>query len=426
MEALVVLIAEIIFIPAITLAGTILEIAATVFAAVLELLFGFIEFRIYKNTQERQTPPVATKPSKVAHKTLRYLRNTTGVIAIVMVSGLILVNYVFLGDVMKWAVGKIEQRSGIAVSYKSFEGDMFKADFKFTGLHAQRSSDPYLNFDIAAQVVNIDMAALWNPFSAVKLNRVKVAGVSGKLLRLKKRETYHERKPFHIQMLELDDIHLKYQDTTKPQRPLTLDIAIHDWNSQPMQSRHALFDLFFRSNAHGFINGKEFAIETSGDTAGRTTNWHISDVPIDMMRSLVGGPFKLIDSGNMDVHVVDRWQLTGAPDIDFAWTFTFKHLSAQVPSSYSGIKRRLAEPIVGYLNTRPPKFDISFGMQMNQEEFTGKSSLAAAGLWKTVVSAMAKELSSRSGYSETEIKSKVKKGIDAIKHILDKRRKGED
>ena len=95
MEALVVLIAEIIFIPAITLAGTILEIAATVFAAVLELLFGFIEFRINKNTQQRQTPPVATKPSKVAHKTLRYLRNTTGVIAIVMVSGLILVNYVF-------------------------------------------------------------------------------------------------------------------------------------------------------------------------------------------------------------------------------------------------------------------------------------------------------------------------------------------
>jgi hypothetical protein len=81
---------------------------------------------------------------------------------------------------------------------------------------------------------------------------------------------------------------------------------------------------------------------------------------------------------------------------------------------------------VDYLNSWPPKFDISFSMVMNENEFSGKSSLAAAGLWKAMVDTLAEKFSSDSGYSEEKIKEGVQKGVTILKDLLDKARKGTD
>ena len=425
MEALVILIAELVFAPAIAMTGALMELLATVISVLFELLFGLTGFGLRKDNPLVDAQAAGTKPASATRKLLRYLRNVLLILAVFLISGLMLINYVLLDAVTKWAVGRIEQRSGIALTYATFEGDLFKADFKFTGLHARRLNDPYLNFDITAQSVDIDMQALSNPLSAVKLNHVKVTGVTGSIQRVQARDTYRERKSFAVQTLELDNIHLNYADETDSQRPQALDIVIDDWISQPMHSHYALFDMFLRSNAHGTLNGKGFKIDTAGSDAGRTTKWVINAVPVELARNLLGGPFNLMESGSVDITVADQWQLAETPDIKFAWTFNFKNLKANVPADYVGLKRKLAEHIVDYLNTRPPQFDISFSMIMNKEEFTGKSSLAAAGLWKAVLHGLAKQLNLQSGYSEDDIKGTVKKGIDAVKGFLDKRRKGE-
>ena len=148
------------------------------------------------------------------------------------------------------------------------------------------------------------------------------------------------------------------------------------------------------------------------------------DLPL--FGAVAGGPFAWMTEGTVDIDVLDTWKMGETVEIDMDWKMVLHDVRAKVPSDTGALTKVVAVPIVAYLNASSKELPISFGMTMNQDEFSGRYSLEAAGLWRAAADAMARKLSDLSGSTVDTIKATGKKAVDAFKGFMEGRRKKDE
>ena len=229
------------------------------------------------------------------------------------------------------------------------------------------------------------------------------------------------RKSFDIESLEISNASINLH---KPGIP-SVALGVDRLKSAPFRSDYAVFDVFFRSNIAGDLNGHKILIETSGDDDGRITKWRLNDFPAELIGHYVDrAPFDWFERGTIDVAVDDAWSRSPTPDIEMEWSFTLKGVKVVKPDDTGLIERAVAAPVARYINSRDEDITIRFQMVMDEEQFRFKPSLDAAGIWLAVLNGTAKAIAEKTDIGVDKAKSGIRNSLDKLKEMLDRKRKG--
>ena len=414
MEALVLILGEMIF----ALLAPMVAIVVDLIAAILASILSFFPGR-------RREPGIS---SPAARKILIVLL----AVAAIIVGALAIINKFYFADSVRMVFGVLEERSGIEADCSTIDGNVFSGKIALQNCAIARTGQPGSEFDLQLDLAEFDLK-LSSLFGTAEVQTANISGLKGSVIKRRspegtddQEEEVKPRRSFVIQDLAINDVEIALSGLNKDGGAFELPVSIASATSSPLRSRLALFDILFRSNAEGAIAGAPFEIRTEGDTSGRETLWRASDVPVASLGAGAGGVLSWFSDGVVDVYVEDRWRRDGQLEIDMDWNLRFRSVEVRAPETAGMISRLATGPLVDYVNSHDGDFPFEFQMVINESQFEYKSSLAAAGLWTAVGESINKIFA---GFgidldkSASETGEKLK---EEAKSVLDRLRKPRD
>ncbi len=396
--------------------------------------------------------PLPPKPKPSGKRWTRWILIGSASITAMMFVALLVINQWFLSDLAHWLLERQRERSGISITAKTIDGNLFTGQFAASGIVVKREHHPAGLIDLSVDQVTISMP-VWRVFAAViTVDAITVDGVHGKFERgiagqapaIKQKDDAvisiaddgggekisvtvknekKKRREFQVTALVISKVDVIYTDHTR-KHPLSVPVTIEKLTANPLRSRWAIFDSLFRTNANGTIAGRPFNLTTTGDDLGRSTTWTADDLPVALLASQIGGPFTLLSDGTCDVRVTDHWHMSHDQRmIVMDWSLVLNHVTAAVPESTSKTMALLEKPLVAFINAKGDQLPLSFTVTIDENRFEGTASAEAAGLWKIVSDSLAATFGKKLGIEPDTVKDLEEKAIDKAKEVLEKWRK---
>lgn len=435
MEALVILFGEFLF----ALFGALIalcgQLLLLVIGAVLESV-AFLFGRSLKGGEKRAPVSSLSHMAQRAGPGLKIAVRTLGVVTAVAVLLAVLVNTVWFEPSFRWLAKRVSARTGIELSFAGVQGSYFSGKMELNQLKVHRAGDPSLNFDFAVQDLKVALSPMRVLERPVRLDSLVLNHVRGTVQRIQQappaREKGHAdilvaiqlkpRRSFQIDRLNITDGKLHIQDQ-QADDVLDVELVVDSLESAPLRADYAAFDLLFRSSATGSLQNRPFSVQTSLQDGGQSTSWKAEGLPVSIPRHFIGGLFKCVIAGTVDVDVTDYWKLGDATEIDMAWSMTFRQVEAELPEDLSKFEAKLAGAAVKYINENGEELPLAFGLRINEEEFKGSASLKASGLFTAVSEALLKEVAVRLGQERQDVKESFSSGFKKFQRFLDDKRK---
>ncbi|MFK8014762.1 MAG: hypothetical protein AB8G17_04935 [Gammaproteobacteria bacterium] len=350
-------------------------------------------------------------------------------LAVLIFLTIFIVNQFFFSDAVRRVLTTVENRSGISTACRDIDGSLFFGKIDLRDCSIRRSTHDASTFDLTVTHLFVDVSLL-SLIGTTDIESVNVAGVNGWATRHRPASSEPEsdehkikpRRAFDIEQLDVSDINLTITGTNPDDNPFEIQIVVDELHSSPLRSGLALFDILFRSNARGSIAGAPFDISTQRLPEGRTTAWRAQNVPVASLGALTGGPLSWFSDGVVDVNVDDQWQRDGALDIALKWQLNFHDVAVNPPPGSGAFTRLASKPVTAYINRLDGEFPLAFEMVINEDQFEYASSAAAAGLWSAVGDA-AKGVLEKIGVSNEEATETGKTLKEGAKALFDRLRK---
>jgi len=437
MEALVVLLAEFLVafvVPAVTLA---VEIVAIVIGLLVELvtwlLFG--KRRVASPAGTISAAVSAWRGKATAGRFKRWsgiFRLTTAVAfvgLVLTIGGLVLINTLFFEPTIRQVVGFVAKRTGTELEFKSVSGNLLTGRFAFEDISARRISDTKSSFNLKVGSLSgeIDLQTLL--IGPVSFRRLLVDTVSGTFHGQAKRGSgdnaqddgrIRAKRRFRIEDLTLRDVNVALSKGDGAPVALSLKSV----SSMPLRSNFAVFDLLFRSNVAGQIDGHDIFISVQKADAGRITQWRMQDLPIaSVSRFVTEPPIGWLHEGTITVSVDDRWVLAKQAEIDMDWNIRTRGARTQPRKGAGVLEQTFALPIIAYIKSKDGNIDLRFKLTMNESQFEDMVSPDAGALWNALVRSMSRAIATGTGTSTEEADRGIDSAVKGFKGFLDKVRK---
>ncbi len=414
MEALVLILGEMIF----ALLAPLVAVVVDLIAAILASIFSFI--------------PSSSRRVRISSRAAKKVLIVLLAVATVIVGALFVVNRFYFTESVRMVFGLLESRSGIEADCSEIDGSLFSGRISLGNCAFVRTGHPSSEFELQLEQVRFDLN-MSSLFGTADVPTAHISGLKGSVSRHRSQgDTDGDipgekpRRSFVIQDLKIEDVEISLSGFNKDGGRFELPVHVASATSAPLRSRLVLFDILFRSNATGEIAGAEFEIRTTGDASGRETIWRASDVPVASFGAVAGGVLSWFRDGVVDMYVEDTWRREGQLEIDMDWNLRFRDVEVQAPETAGAMTRLATGPIVEYVNSHDGEFPFEFQMVINESQFEYKSSLAAAGLWTAVGEAVNNVLAGIGidvGKSASETGDKLK---EEAKSVLDRLRRPKD
>lgn len=407
MEGLILLLGEALYVLFVLLFGVWLEVATAVTTAVAEILF--------------RLGAAASSPRLAARrKWLRRLSVAALAVGGLVLVGLVLLETVFFRSAVQAAVDRIAAKSGIHITFREASGFLLGARVRLDGMTARRTGREGGDFDLRIETLELN-ARLWSLLrKEASFESLRLTGVRGRYERVAGIER-PPRKPFAADVLEIGDAEIDWV-LKRPDRPdFALPLRIDSLRTEPFDAAHAAFSLLFRTTARGAIAGGPFEIASEGTGDARKTAWRAQGVPVRLLADFFGEPFDWLSSGTADVRVDDAWTRGDRTSVDLHWRILFRNVTAEVPPRITGLKRRVAEGVVGFVRKHPAELPLEFTLTLDPEGFRGRMSVEALGLWEAVAGAVAQELAERAGIPVEVVREYARAGWEKLKGFLKSR-----
>lgn len=431
MEALVILLAEFLMafvVPAIVLA---VEIAAIFIGLLLGLATWLLSAR--GGAASRPISSAVSEGGGTAGKRrsgiFRLITAVAFVGLVLTIGGLVLVNTLLFEPAIRQVVGLVAKRTGTELEFKSVSGNLFTGRFAFEDISAKRVSDTRSDFDLKVGSLNGDVDLRTLLVGPISLKRLSVDTVSGTFHQQTKQRTggkvqdagqIRPKRRFRIEDLALRDVDV----TLSKGDSAPVALSLKSVTSMPFRSNFAVFDLLFRSNVAGQIDGHEISITTRGADGGRITQWRMLDLPIASVSLLVTRPpIGWMREGTLSVSVDDRWVLAKRAEIEMDWNIRMQGARAEPREGAGVMEQTFALSIIDYINSRGGNIDLRFRMAMNENQFEDLLSPDASALWNSVVRSMASAIATGTGGNTDEAGHGVDTALKGFKGFLNKVRK---
>lgn len=381
MEILVLGIAEILVVPVVT--GMIFAVDAAVLAVsgILRVFFLPVEVAMQaslKPTADSKTEDKADDASadrKAKKDRRRKIANrvilVSGIVIFALLLTVLVVNAFFFQPATRLVLGYVESKTDIEIAFDKAEGNLWTGRIQLHGVTVKRRDHPVSCFDLKADLIALDVSvpSLISPrgsFKTTVVESLKISGMEGKWDQYEDSQDaeWKKRRNFRIEHMALDDLRFDYTDHTRPKK-LHVELAIDHLESRPFRSYLALFDLLFRSNIRGSINGTPYKFETDDLEKVTETRWECKDLPVDIPASCFGTPFDWFDSGKIDFLIVNRWNVD---EIVMDWNLTFRDFHAKAPEGTSLVTKAKFAPLLLFMNRHAANLPLRFKLELNQEE----------------------------------------------------------
>jgi len=424
MELLVILLGEFIFFPMITAFVATMNLAFTLLLSLVEFFISVV----IPNPKivEKEKSSLGTKLS------LKNFAKITGSFFLVIILVLFTVNIFFFTPTMKWIVGQISQSTNIKIVFDSVNGNFLTGLIRFNGLHVTRNNSDKSDFNIKVDNIVVDVDVYSLILKPIIIEKLIVSGVKGMAqstapIDKDKRVSLPDegkvikaKTEFIVQNLSIKNVDVRVSKLgNKP-----LNLVLDSIEAKPFRSRYAIFDIFFRSNIDGSLDGHKIIIKSREEGNGRVTKWHLDHFPVDIVNQYIQkAPINWFSRGVIDIQVEDKWEYGENAQINMDWNLKLLDVFIEAPEGASIMSKTLSLPIIKYINNKNGDIDVNFGLKMNESQFESTSSLDAAGLWHSVVSSFSKKLAFITGRKADDTKKGIKSKVDSFKSFLNEKRK---
>lgn len=232
-------------------------------------------------------------------------------------------NAFFFESVLKFALKQVERRTNIAIRFEKAEGSLWSGRLYLKNLSVARQDHPCSRFEIEGDHVEVRLSVTKLFFGSNELQTVRITGFRGTWEQVGKAEKLKPRRLFRIDRLVLEDVQLDFADHTRGKNVFEAKINIDYLESSPLRSQWAVFDVLFRSNATGKINGVPFEIDSE---KGRHF-FRMEDVPIRLF-SAYFDLLRWCDEGKVDLLIDNTF---AGDEFVMRWSVVFREIHAKVP-----------------------------------------------------------------------------------------------
>lgn len=313
----------------------------------------------------------------------KWLTISLSAIAIVVV---LLLNFVFFEATVNWGLARIQQKTGIAISYKKVGGSLLTGEFKFNGLSAIRKGHEYTDFNIDIKNAKLNIDYLKSLFGSMSVNGMTLTDVQGKLLRHKKMPRHLKKhKHYKIDSLQISRLKLDIVNQFMLTKDNTLSVSLDNIESSLFRRHYALYDIFFRSNMAGHIDGAPIKVTTWIKEGKAVTQWDLKNISSTTLQKLSRKSFAWIKAGELDIKVTDHGRNRGYSEIETQWSVDTRRLKADMPVELKGLKKISFKPVLSFLNGRQGNHRLQFGITLNEKDFAGYSNFNSAKLRQSVI-----------------------------------------
>lgn len=377
-------------------------------------------------TPGRRVRIAKTVTGKVA--AIRWLLRATGLAGIAAVGGLIALENYGTEPILRWSLAKLEPKSGIRVTFGKATGGLLSGQFVLHQVRAVREQHPESNFDLSASQVTA-RCSLWKMIgSNLAIDGLRIDQVSG---------TYHRSGPakasgpqeavaelqrrarqLRIGELQLLEATVTYTDSTVAGAPVQIGLVIDSLECAPVRTAQAPFDLIFRSNAAGTVEGRPFLIQTTQSAGGTRTEWQATGLPIALVRTYLEGPFRWLQSGECDVSIVQLMPQDGRLPVILETHLILRDIRPGVPADTKPGVAIAAQLLISQLKNLPKEKDIGFTLKLDPKKFDLTKTQDREQLWKqfkaAAVAALLQSTPVRAEGLSDEANEKLDRTIDDV------------
>lgn len=330
-------------------------------------------------------PPTAvTKSANTApaprHRGNRWSRRllwASGIILVVFLIMMTVANLFFFDDMVRMMAHYGTKGTGIQVNFDKVSGSLWKGKFEFTGLSVTRLSQSVNTFAIKIDSAEVDISMAALPWQRIVVESLVVKGVRGDYRKLGHASRYTPRRSFRIEDFNLSDLRVDYINRMAGSDALPVVVKIDAMRSTLMRSNWLVFDLLFLSNIDGSFDGTAFQVVTERVAyASYLTRWRADDMPVSLLKAIVGTPFGIFERGRVDISIENRLTLKPENALDMDWSLVIRDFKARVPPDSSLKAKAALSPIVFYLNRKRERLELAFGIAWDAKE--GKSELSSS------------------------------------------------
>lgn len=373
MEALLLIVAELMTIPLFVATALLIEFTGGALIGVVQLLLSRGDRR----------------PSRARRWWRRIVWTSTGVLGLLLAT-LVFIDLVLYEQGLRLLLDHVERRSGVDLCFERASGNIFTGEVHLEGVTIRHSNGAEVALNIDAVDIDVAMLRLLEP--AVPITRLELRGVRGAITRrhAAPRGTRPGGRSFVIERLAISDMAIDFEDLAgTPLRSLPL--AVDDLELAPLRSDHALVDLLCHTRASGRARGVSFAAEP-----GR---WRAWDISLASAAARLGPAGKWLRGGQLDLAVVCPAE--DADPFDLRVEVGLSRLQF-VPPSDSG-RRGLVTRVAAAIERLGPRVELQLVVSLSRGELVGVTSAAQINLWDRGVHEYNHQLGQRLGLDKDDL-----------------------
>ncbi len=420
MEALVLLLGEFLVPLAVVALGLLLELVVVGVALLCELV---LVIRRFAGRRLAIPAPEGGTSRPLARAGLRRVRIAVAAAVGVTLLASVILQLFFFESTVRGIFGRVRANTGIETSFATASGNLFTGRLEMTDVTVRRAGSGTSDFDFRADRVEADLDVWSLRDDPIRIESLRIVRLHGTYTRVKETKRLEARRSFRIDRFVLEDARVSVVDRSR-EPGMRIAVGAERWESRPLRSRRAVFDVFFRSNAQGLVDGTPFTIRTAEVPEGRETAWRVTRLPAEKLGSLFGDPFTWLTAGTVDLEVRDRWRAGEAAEIHLDWRLDFDGAKVVVPPGTEGLLRATGTAVASYVDRRKGTFDIRFRLDLDADRFESAASLDGVGLWRAAGEGILEELVRVSGASPDAFRRVGARLLDGFKSFLDLRRRG--
>jgi hypothetical protein len=386
MDALFIIVAQLLLIPLVLWALIALELTLGVAASVVAVVAG-----------RRSATEALTHSWRAIRRKLLWS-------LIFVSSGLLLADLVFFQEIVTLALGSVDDREDLDVRFSHAEGSFMLGRIELHGLTIAgirgQAGDPNAQFAVAVEqlVIDIDMRQLLTATFAVE--ELTVQGVRGEFDRLRagpKRDLGDRpAREFSVTHLHLGDLKLTLRDHTRAELR-EVEVVIDELDLGPLASESAAFDLLYRSRGRGSVAGHRFVLTSSTSPEGEPqSTFELSNLSLDAFAERIERAAGIRAQGTAGLTVVSRYR-EGPPEpqVTLGIDLRLHGLELEAGADASRTTRMLLRVAERELAKLGDEFPLAFEITILRSELAGARSLVESGVIERVVDATATALRDR-------------------------------
>lgn len=385
MDALFVVVAELLIVPLILWGLIALELTVGVVASIVSVMLG------------RRSATVA-----VMHR-WRTVRRRLLWSLIFLSAGLLLADLLLFERIVTLALGSADEREDFDVAFEQAEGSFIlgRIELQNVTLGGTRGGDdPVAQYAVSIDSLVIDIATARLLLADFAVEEIAVDGVVGSFERLRVREPAPQAKrrgvklsrEFSLKRLHVGDLRFVLNDHTRtPARELEIEIAELDLG--PLHSSTALFDMLYRARGHGSVEGHEFVLTAVEHDGVAQSTLEVHDLPLDALGEQLEKAAGIRARGQADLTVVNVYS-DGPPEpkIDLTISLQLRGLELEAGPTSNYATKLMLEMAERALAKLGEDFPLEFGISLLSSELRGARSIAEAGIAERVADGIATAL----------------------------------